>query len=255
MLTSAQPEVEEVVDLAALRLKNMKQEESVIRLGAMVSLQALVENPRLRKFAGGIIPQSCRSLSVSKMMRNQKTLGGEICGGDAASDLAAVLLALDARVKMVNSIMEEKEWPVAEFWSVPTKRRGRKEAAAQPGLLLEVIIPRPAKGATAAFERIAQIESQPSLMSVAAVIHFDAEKNCAEARIAVGSFAPGARRLGKIESALKGKPLSAESVESACPLGWDEVQLLSDTRASSEYRRAVAPALVRRVLLRCMRGN
>lgn len=255
LLTRSDRDIEEVVDISALKLRAMKQEESVIRLGATVTLQLMMDNPRLRKFAGGILIQACRRTSVSRMIRNQHTLGGEICVPQNHSDLAVVLLALDARVKFINFSMEEKEMSVSEFWSMLAKPRSRKDPAfVLPGLLLEILIPR-RKQSAAAFEAIAQIASQPSLISAGAVIDFAEDHTCATARVALGAFADKAIRLAHIESQLQGKPLTRELIDFASSRGWDELQPISDARASSGYRRTVAPRLVRRVLSQCLKGK
>ncbi len=255
LVSSNRRDIEEVVDLSALRLKNMKQEATVIRWGAMVSLQLLHENPRLKRFAGGIVPAACMSTTVSLMQRNQKTLGGEICADPPNPDLAAVLLALEARIKLISFSMEEKELPIAEFWAKPPRTRAKKSATPSvPGLLVEVIVPRLSKRAAGAFERIAQIPSQPSLLSGAAVVEFNDDKTCSTVRLGLGSYSASACRLPKVESELKGKELTPEAIEKASLVGWGDLKPVSNNQVSADYRRAVAPALVRRLLMRCLKG-
>jgi CO/xanthine dehydrogenase FAD-binding subunit len=255
LLSRPDEHTEEVVDLAALNLHLMKQEESVIRIGATVTLQLMIDNPRLKKFAGGILVQACRRSSVSEMIRNQRTIGGEICGANQ-SDLCAVLLALEAQVRLVNDSMQEKELPLSEFWTLPTKPRTKKEPTLPfSGLVKEVLIPRGPRLMVAAFESISQIESQPSLISAAAVTEFDENRNCTSAHVVLGNFAERPLRLPSIESYLKSKPLTPELIESASLLGWDELRPISDVRASADYRRTVAPVLVRRVLNQCGKGK
>lgn len=256
LVPAARRDVEEVVDLSALKLRTMKQEPVVIRIGSMVTLQMVADNPRLKKFAGGMMSRACRSASVSRMIRNQRTIGGEIIGGFQRSDLAAVLLALEAGVKFVSLSMEGKEMPLAEFWSLLTRQRGKRPADPPvPGVLLEILIPRPSKFFLAGFERIAQIESQPTLMCVAAAVQCNDDQVCVEARIATSSLAPIPQRLSHVESFLKGKAFTTEAIESASALGAGDLHPFSDQRVSAQYRQTVLPALLRRALTQCLKGK
>ncbi|MDD5543980.1 MAG: FAD binding domain-containing protein [Acidobacteriia bacterium] len=256
LVPSGRRDVEELVDISALKLKVMKQDAAVIRIGATVALETIIDNPRMRKFAGGIMRDACRANSASRMIRNQRTLGGEICSPLIFSDVAPVLSVLDSRVKFVNFSMEEKELPIAEFWVNLDRHRSKKEPQGYfSGLITEVSIPLLPKTSSAAFERIAQIPSQPSLLSAAAVIHWGEGGVCSEARVALGSYRGRADRLAAVEDALKGKALTRESIEAACGTNWTSLSPVSDNRASEAYRSAAAPSLVRRTLERCLKGK
>lgn len=251
LLASSRRDVEEVVDISSLKLKMLKRENGAVHIGATTTLQSILENPRLVKFAGGILVGACRRNSVSRMVRNQRTVGGEICANWKRSDLAAVLLALSARVKLMTLSLEEKEMSISDFWSMPAFRNGRKGSGqVPPGLLLEIVVSAPTSSC-AAFEHIEQIESQPSLVSAAAVLAFDGNRQCTEARVALGSFADMPCRLPQLESYLQGKVLTPEVIESAGSTGWDEIRPLTDAQASGSYRQAIAPVLIRRLLRRC----
>ncbi|MGB7623611.1 MAG: FAD binding domain-containing protein [Terriglobia bacterium] len=256
LLASSRRDVEDVVDISALKLKMVKRKNGDVCIGATATLQSILENPRLRKFADGILVEACHRNSVSRMIRNQRTMGGEICANWKRSDLAAVLLALNARVKLMNFSLEEKEMLISDFWSMPAFRAGKKGSGLVfPGLLLELILPTPAPPFAAAFEHVEQIESQPSFVSSAAVLEFGENRQCGEARVALSSFADAPCRLPRLESFLKGKTLTPESVESAAALGFGEIRPLVDSRASGMYRQAVAPVLIRRLLGRCLKGH
>jgi CO/xanthine dehydrogenase FAD-binding subunit len=145
---------------------------------------------------------------------------------------------------------------ISDFWSMPSFRAGKKSSGLPfPGLLLELVIPEPGSPFAAAFEHVEQIESQPSLVSSAAVVEFEENHQCRQAQVALSSFAEVPCRLPHLESFLKGNRVTQELIESAASLGGDEVLPMTDPRASSEYRRAVAPVLIRRLLGRCLKGQ
>lgn len=82
-----------VVDLQTLGLKKISCSKKNVSIGAMVTLQEIVENPK--------IPQELRSiaqLETSRNLRNMGTLGGCIVTGNGRSMINAALLCLDAVV-------------------------------------------------------------------------------------------------------------------------------------------------------------
>lgn len=252
LLAASRRDVEEVVDISSLKLRMLNREEGAVHIGAMATLQSILENPRLAKFANGILIGACRRNSVSRMIRNQRTVGGEICANWKRSDLATVLLALKARVKLMTLSLEEKEMSISDFWSMPAFRSGKTGIGqAIPGLLLEIVVSTPAPSGSAAFEHIEQIESQPSLVSGVAVLAFDENHQCTEARVALGSFAEVPCRLTPLESYLQGKVLTSEVIESTGSVGWGELRPISDARASGTYRQTIAAVLIQRLLRRC----
>jgi CO/xanthine dehydrogenase FAD-binding subunit len=134
---------------------------------------------------------------------------------------------------------------------MPAFRSGRKGSGlVMPGLLLEIVVSAP-PSSCGAFEHIEQIESQPSLVSAAAVLAFDGNHQCTEARVALGSFADMPCRVPQLESYLQGKVLTPEVIESAGSTGWDRLRPLTDAQASGGYRQSIAPVLIRRLLRRC----
>jgi CO/xanthine dehydrogenase FAD-binding subunit len=255
LLAQPQNDLEEVVDISDLRLKSIKQDEKFIHLGAAVSLQSIIDYPRLKKFAGGILGSACRCSSVSKMIRNQRTLGGELVSA-SQGDLAAVLSILDARVKLVSYSMEEREMGLAEFWALRSKARGKKDSAGiMPGLALEILVPRLQMNFVAAYERVAQIESQPSLISAAVFLQLGEDRVCETARAVLGSCSDAVVRLTQLEKKLTGKGFTPELADEAVETGMDDFRPRDDSNASAAYRKAVAPALVRRALERCLKGK
>jgi xanthine dehydrogenase small subunit len=70
-----------------------------------------------------------------------------------------------------------------------------------------------------------------------------------EARIAYGGMAGTPKRAAAAETALLGKPFSADSVEEACAALAVDFQPITDMRASASYRMKAAQNLLRRFFL------
>lgn len=70
----------------------------------------------------------------------------------------------------------------------------------------------------------------------------------ADIRIALGAVAPVAIRAKQTENYLIGKTISAEVLEHAAELVKNEINPITDIRASKEYRTHMAGILLRRAI-------
>lgn len=227
-----------VVDLGALGLNTISEQESAIHIGAMVALQALVEAPIIRELAGGLLAQAART-SAARLIRNAATIGGTLVAGPAAhADLPVALAALDARARLVG---EAERMVPAE--AVFHERRPDE-------LLLEVIFQRPPASAEGAFLRVARAPDDVALVHAAAVLVVQGGI-CQQARVAVGGVGMSPLRLHETEHMLIGKQLDQEQISAAVTAGLAAFAPPSDFRASPAYRRDVAATLARRALEQC----
>ena len=98
-----------LIDLKHLQLDTIEVTTTVIRIGAMVTIQTLAEHLEL--------PESLKkaaALFSSKNVRNMATIGGSATGNFFVSDLLPVLLAFQAEVEYfyrgVRSTLPLAEW-------------------------------------------------------------------------------------------------------------------------------------------------
>jgi xanthine dehydrogenase iron-sulfur cluster and FAD-binding subunit A len=119
-------------------------EDSDLVLGAMVTLQDVIESRAAYAATAGILPAACRAHSASRMVRGMATLGGEAVHGAHDSEVVAALLALNT-VFVVRHSGGPVEIPGLRFlkdaradlvggasWSrssSPARRRGRRWSA------------------------------------------------------------------------------------------------------------------------------
>ena len=69
-----------------------------------------------------------------------------------------------------------------------------------------------------------------------------------DVRLAFGSLAPTPLRGRRTEAVLEGVQLSEQVIEAAVASAGEEVSPISDIRGGEAYRRAIAGALLRRLL-------
>jgi CO/xanthine dehydrogenase FAD-binding subunit len=100
---SSSAEEVEVVDLQALRLDDLRAEPGdVLRIGAMVTLQRLVDSDEVPD----VVREAARREQPSTL-RAQGTVGGCIATGHAESELVAALLVHEAVVQVATSTVTE----------------------------------------------------------------------------------------------------------------------------------------------------
>ena len=166
-------------------------------------------------------------------IRHRGTIGGSVAHADAAADLPATLLALDATF-VVRGESGTRSVPAAEFF------RGIFETALEPGeLLTEIQVPKPASPAAWSFQKFNKRAIDFAMVGVA--VQGAGSENTAVALINMGSTP---LRATAVESALA----AGASIADAAALAAEGTNAGSDIHASKAYREHLARVLVRRAL-------
>jgi carbon-monoxide dehydrogenase medium subunit len=208
-------------------------------------MAALEHSTLIRAFAGGILAKAAATCG-SIQNRNMATLGGNLANASPAADIAAVLLALDAQVVVANS-RRKRKIALAEFYSGP------HHSVLNGELLEEVVIPAlPGGGRVGwSFQKLGRTETDISLVNAAAGLQADARGRIKWARLALGAVGPTPLRARNAEALLLGKTLNEDLLAQVGATVMQEVNPISDNRASAEYRREMSAVLVRRALREC----
>ncbi len=105
--------IQAVVDLRELGLMYISGDSRYIHIGAMTTLQNMVDAPALKEFATGLLSRAALASSSSRLIRNSATIGGTIGAGVASqADLLTALVALDAMVvvRSTSKTQVNLEW-------------------------------------------------------------------------------------------------------------------------------------------------
>jgi carbon-monoxide dehydrogenase medium subunit len=234
-----------LIDITRLGLDYIRPQAKGYALGATVTMATLERSARVRAFAGGILAQAAASCG-SMQNRQLATLGGNLANGSPAADSAAVLLALDAQVALVNS-RRTRQIPLAEFY------QGPHQTVLNGDLLEEVILPAlPTGGRWGwSFQKLGRTETDISVVNVAAGLQIDGRGRIKAARLALGAVAPTPWRARTAESLLLGITPSENLLAGVASAVMQAVSPISDARASAEYRREMSAVLTRRALSEC----
>jgi aerobic carbon-monoxide dehydrogenase medium subunit len=163
-------------------------------------------------------------------VRHRGTIGGSVSHGDPASDLPALLLALDATF-VVQGPGGERTVVAAEFF------RGFLETALEPDeLMTEIRVPK-SRGAGFSYQKFQRRAQDWAIVGAMAVRNGDA-------RVALVNMGSTPLRAVAVEEALAGGASMAEAAERAA----EGTEPSGDINATPEYREHLARVLVRRAL-------
>lgn len=223
-------------------LAEIKAEQGVLHLGAMVTMADLHRAPVVR--SGWPLLAEAAGRLATPAIRSSATLGGNLGYAEAASDIAPALLCLEALVETAGP-GGERSLPITRFFT------GFYETALQPGeIVTGVRVPACPPGAVSGYVKFCSrsAEDKP-LVGVAALLLLDRESGrCREARIALGGAAPTAIRAGRAEKTLRGETPSEGAIRAAADAAAAEADPLSDLMGSADYRREMVRVWVRRLL-------
>jgi carbon-monoxide dehydrogenase medium subunit len=178
-------------------------------------------------------------------IRNAGTIGGNIIFAEPASDPPAALLVLEAKMMVRKVDGRSRTIPAAQFWT-----DYYETALGDDELLTGIEIDQLPSGFRTAFTRFTtrSKEDKPCISISAAVLTEEDGKTCRKIRIGLGGVEPVFRRLTAVEEGLQGKELSCPGIDEVLSATLDDLEPLSDIRASDDYRRQVTPVLIRRTI-------
>jgi carbon-monoxide dehydrogenase medium subunit len=219
-----------------------------LRIGPLTSIHQL-ETSRLVQEKFGGIAKAAASLGTYQI-RCRATLGGNICSASPAADMVPSLIVLGAKAK-IGGKKRERWLPLGELFTGPGRTNLRPEE-----ILAEVQIPDP-PGPIVTFYAKHSIRNAMDLavVSVAVALSPASKRDvCSEIRIALGAVGPVPLRALRAEDLLRGQKLDQEIISRAAEIASEDVQPITDFRASAEYRREMVRVLTRRVLEKIWEG-
>lgn len=223
-----------------------------LRIGALTTI-AEIENNKILRDRYSALAQAASEVA-SPQLRNQGTIGGNICqkprcwyyrgefhclrkGGDTCyayqgenqfhcifggegcyivhpSDTAPALVAFEAAIR-VSGPGGTRPVPIAKFL-VPPSENVQKETILKPNeIVTEILLPPPAKGLRSSYRKVRARGSWDfALASIALALQFEGNK-IIKARVVLGGAAPVPWRSKEVEEAITGRRLDADNVTRA----------------------------------------
>lgn len=176
----------------------------------------------------------------SVQIQNTGTVAGNICNASPAADGVPVLVAMEAEVELASA-KGSRRMALSDFITGPRKTELRV------GEIVTALCLPDREGALSRFEKLGSRAYLVISIVSAAVILWAEGRIVTGARIAVGAASPVPLRLPEAEVALKGRALS-DLAGAVLPHHLAALTPIDDVRATGDYRREAALALIRRAL-------
>ena len=227
----AQPEVlvdvNRVAELAYVRPMN-----GSVAIGALTRQHALERSDALRERVP-IVAEACRLIGHLPI-RHRGTLGGSLAHADPASELPAVMVALEAELT-ASRVGGQRTLPADQFFT------GIFTTALAPDeLLTEVRVPGPPPKTGSAFVEIARRAGDFALVGVAALVTLDDAGRVTRARLALCGAGPTPVRAREAERVLVGERPEGRVLDDAVERMAAATDPPGDIHASAAFRKKLA---------------
>ncbi|MBW2367646.1 MAG: xanthine dehydrogenase family protein subunit M [Deltaproteobacteria bacterium] len=231
-----------LIDLTFIDALNfMENSENILRIGTLTTLAAI-------EHAGpDNSPAACLSDGARKMCtpqtRNYATVGGNVCHASPAADMSVILVALNAKARILG-LSGEKDVPMEDFF-----KGVNQTVLAENEMLMEIRVPVPTIKTKASFGRVGRTGVDLAQVNTAVSLGVDDGGVVSDAAIAMGAVAPVPIRSRLAEKMLLGVEISKidkDLMEKVSTQAASDAKPITDIRASASYRKEMSRVLVRR---------
>jgi carbon-monoxide dehydrogenase medium subunit len=226
---------ENFIDLKNLPLSYIKKRGKDLVIGAMSTFDDIDNSKLVKGWAGGVISGAAARCS-SQLIRNMATIGGNIARPHSFNIFPAVLLGLDARVRLLTRV-GEKTRLFADIYGADFKFKPGRDC-----LILEIIIPGKTKKWTCRFEKFARTEASWEAYFTLFMAALVGGGKVKETRVVVGALSPKPFRALAAEKALSGVKLSQGVIDAAAL----EFERDLDGARASGFKKEAAISLFKR---------
>lgn len=215
-----------------------------LRIGVSTSVVDIANSPVVKsKFS--LLAQAAGLLGTPSI-RNQATLGGNLCNAAPSADTASPLLVLEAQAKIAGA-KGEKTIPLEQFFAGPGQT-----VLEQGQLLTQIQIPNlPPHSGGFYLKQTRRHGADLAMVGVAALVVMEGDI-LKDVRIALGAVAPSPIRARKAETVLRGYPMDDKRLEAAGHAASQEATPIDDVRSSAEYRKTLVAVLTRRAVIQAI---
>lgn len=239
-------DVEALVDIRRSGLDAIEIDGASVEIGATATFAKLQELAELAQ------DQSLAALYDAltyppAQIRNTATFGGCVAAACPFFDIPTALIALDATVNTDGP-------DGARSMELPELFMGMFANTLESGeIITSLTLPRFPGKVASSFIKLEGNANDLAIVNVAVRLSVDAGGTCTDARVALGGgVAETALRSPAAEKILQGSKLQPADLQAAGEAVTNDIEPMSDHRASAAYRSAVAKVITRRALERAI---
>ena len=225
-----------LVDLRRIPgLHGVQQENGGWRIGPMTRHADLEDTPEL-----GVVARAA-GLIADQQVRNRGTIGGSLAHADPASDLPAVLLAVEGSVT-ARGPNGERSIPASELF-----QGYLTTTLAQDEMITDVRLPA-LEGYGFGYQKFTRRAEDWAMVGVCALVSRAPDGSCDDVRIGLTQMGATPLRATAAEDALRGGALDDGSIAAAAEQAAEGTDPPGDLNATPDYKRHLARVLTRRAL-------
>lgn len=225
-----------LVDLRKIPgLHGIQQDNGGWRIGPMTRHADLQEATEL-----GVVARAA-SLIADQQVRNRGTIGGSLAHGDPASDLPAVVLALEGQVVARGPNGERTIACLDLFQDYLTCSIAHDE------VITDIRLPA-LDGYGFAYHKFTRRAEDWAMVGVCALVSRAVDGTCDDVRIGLTHMGSTPLRATAAENALRGGQLDAATIAAAAEQAAEGTDPPGDLNATPDYKRHLARVLTRRAL-------
>ncbi len=244
--------VEVLIDITGLRLSYIKKERDLLKIGACTTMSKMMLLSSSPSMSPSLFSEDSPlaaigdALSVIQplQVKNVATIGGAICTALPFFDLPVALLSLDSIAEISPTRREKVENLLTGYFNIDLK---------EGEFLREILIPLPDGYASSSFLKFAITGDDWALLNCGCAISLNESQRISSVSLVYGGgVGEKPRRAIKTQDALKGLySLDEESIKRVFET-WlhEDLETISDSRASAEYRMELAKVLGRRAVIK-----
>ena len=240
-------ELVSIYGLDELRGVRMEQ-DGTIRIGSLTSFSHVTRDPVIQEHMA-VLGEAVDQVG-GPQIRNIGTIGGNTCNGVTSADSASTLFAYDAVIELTGP-EGVRRIPIQSFYvraGVVDLRPAELQTA--------ILIPRESyEGYRGHYIKYA-MRSAMDIATTGCSVNVKLTEDraaIADARIAYGVAGPVPLRAPSAEAAVKGRPVSEETVAAFGRAALDDVNPRTSWRASREFRLQLVEELAKRALCESIR--
>jgi len=210
-----------------------------LRIGALTTHRSIEKSPVIQE-RYNVLSEMEKSVA-SVQTRNWGTIGGNLCSADPIGDPAPLLIALNAKIKIINS-RRERTIPLENFFKDYFTTDLKSDE-----ILKEIQVPSLPPHTGVVYMKFSTIEAGIKIVSTSVSITIDPNNMvCKNARIVMSAVAPVPFNAKKAGQLLIGNKIDDQRIKEAAKLASEETNPTSDVHGSAEYRKEIARVLVER---------
>ena len=211
-----------------------------LRIGALTRYRQLERDPGMARSLP-LIHEALPHIAHLQI-RNRGTIGGNLSHADPASEMPAIVVALNGRLR-VQSHGGERWIAASDFFE-----GALTTALKSDEMLMEVELPVAKPRSGSCFMEVSRRRGDFALVGVACTVQLDDDGGCLEARIGLCNAGETPILAEDAGNSLLGRTIDAALIKEAASLVQPAIDPGGNVHASKEFQRHLAGVLTQRAL-------